>query len=175
MEIVLIIAVMKKYSFNKQNINLLTELIFDSSIEIPVSFDPKILNRNISFKIERRILEDVRRKKILFFNKTIIKGSLSSLTIYPVYNIKNNISNNVLNSDNDFIHEIIYDQDSKILIINTIRIVNAIELHVDDAFIIVLEDIMESNFGKGICFGKVGYTIDEWNKKYYDSIHINNR
>jgi len=55
---------------------------------------------------------------------------------------------------------------------NTIRIVNAIELHVDDTFIVILEDIMESNFGKGICFGKVGYTIDEWNQKYNDSIHL---
>ncbi len=163
---------MKKYSFNKQNIDLLAELIFDSSIEIPESFDPKILNKTISFKIERRVLEDVRRKKNLFFNKTIINGSLSNLIIYPVYNIKNNISQNDLNSNNDFIHEIRYDQNSKILIINTIRIVNAIELHVDDTFIVILEDIMESNFGKGICFGKVGYTIDEWNQKYNDSIHL---
>lgn len=60
-----IFIIMKKYSFNKQNIDLLAELIFDSSIEIPESFDPKILNKTISFKIERRVLEDVRSSTLL--------------------------------------------------------------------------------------------------------------
>lgn len=162
---------MKQYSFNKQNIELLNELIFDSSIEIPEACDPIIVNKRFTLNIERRVLEDVRRKKNLFFNKTILKGSLSNLVIYPVYNISYNFVNNVDNSNNDFINGIKYNFKLNKIFINTIGNLNAIELYVDDTFNILLEDIKESDFGSGICFGEVGYTIEEWNKIYNNSFH----
>ncbi len=160
---------MRQYSFSKQNIDLLNDLIFDSSIDISESYNSIILNERFTLNIERRVFEDVSRKKILFFNKTFIKGSFSNLIIYPVYNIRYNMSSNSNNLNNDFINNLTYNEIGNIININTIHNANAIELHVNDAFNIILVDISESDFGKGICFGKVGYTIKEWDIKYNNS------
>lgn len=151
-----------KYKFDISQLEILNVLTFDSSIEFS-DLQKQPVNGQIEFEIERRTFEDVKRTKFLFWNKTKYKGYASILCFIGLNKIKLQ-GIDELHKDNHFINEIRYNENDNHLELITSFGLSAI-LFIESNFKIELENIRESNFGKGSSFGRHGFTKEEW-KKY---------
>jgi len=150
-----------KYRFDILQLEILNVLIFDSSIEFS-ELQKKPVNGQIEFEIERRTFEDVKRTKFLFWNMTKFKGCASVLRFIGLNKIKLQ-GINELHQSNHFINEIRYDEDNNYLELITSFGLSVL-LYTEPNFKIELENIRESDFGKGSSFGRHGFTKEEWKK-----------
>jgi hypothetical protein len=147
------------YNFDINNLDILNHLIFDSSMspgELKVAADG-----TMEITLDRRALEDVERKKFLWWNKTKWKGRKSLLKFYGVKSINVLHTDEKVKDDNHFIDGLVYDPVMAILELIT-SFGMTVEFDITDQFYCTLTDIGESDFGNGSCLGKASFTKEEW-------------
>lgn len=148
-----------EYVFDESNIKILNKLVFDASVEYAEIVN-NLNNRPIEFELDRRTFEAVKRSKSLFGIKTYFHGKRAKLTINGIKSVK--IKNDdVRFRDNHFLTQIHYSEMNNAVIISTAFGLD-IELKINSDFQIILADLYDSDFGKGISLGKHGFTKDEW-------------
>ena len=148
--------------FNNNTIDLLNELVLDASLRFD-QFEPRNKGDNeFELSVERRVVENVKRNKILCFHRTIYTGMQSVLKFESVMKICTAPTVGKFNSENDFISGIKYDAASNIINVETIMNGSICEILVAPDFQISIQDIEESEYGRGTAYGKLGYTSDEW-------------
>ena len=150
--------------FKKTDLEILNKLVFDSSINIEEIKSIVLQDDNtIILNIERRVLEDVKRKKLFFFlEKTYFQGKSSQLKFENVKSF--NIAKEKIDPliSNDFLLEIKYNSTFSILELKTVHNNNILSMELNNDIQISLIDLKDSSFGEGSCFGKIGYTNLEW-------------
>ena len=151
-----------EYIFRTDQIEILNQLIFDASICLDDIEKLKLIDSIVGFEVERRKFESVTRRKIIFWNITYLSGKSSFLRFENVSDLVISKLINKKDSSNDFINEILIDNDGKLII----ESVNDffITMKVSEKTRIYLTDIKESKFGSGKVGGKVGFTKDEWTR-----------
>lgn len=154
---------MNKLIFNSENLKILNKLVFDSSINISRLGELKLDNNILKFYIERRVFENVKRKNFFFWKKTYFEGMLSEINIESVKGFRIAPLNLIGEPLNDFVLEFHYNEKSKNLCLRTTKYDCAISIILLDKLKIMINDIGSSEFGKGVCLGKKGFTRNEWN------------
>jgi len=149
------------YVFDISNLEILNHLIFDSSFD----FDEMIENQNREYfeiELERRALENVKRKKGLLGSKTRFGGRLSLLKISGFENMEiSGIKENF--KDNHFINGIYKNDKYEIEISSNFGL--EVKLEPQKDLKIELVDLGKSDFGQGVLLGEKGFTESEW-KEY---------
>lgn len=157
------------YKFDINSLDILNNLIFDSRMnpaELQLSNEG-----TVELNIDRRGLEEVERKKTLFWNTTIWKGKKSRLKLFGLKNMNVLLSDEKLKDEDHFIDGVIYDPIMGILEIVTSFGLSA-EFEIKDEFYCILTDLGPSDFGGGSCHGKVSFTKEEW-KEYLKEMDYN--
>ncbi|WP_258105888.1 hypothetical protein [Marinoscillum sp. MHG1-6] len=150
-----------RYRFDKKQLHLLSILTFDASLE-PVDLDTRLTNNQLELTVERRTFESVKRSKWLFWNRTSYLGKTAELRFIGVSQAQlTNINTEI--SGNDFIKDISLNETANKVELRTTS-GRTLQLTPTDNFKVELEDIRDSNFGKGTSFGKHGFTESEWNE-----------
>lgn len=153
---------MNTIHFNKDNIELLNLFIYDASIESEDINNLIISSQGtIEFQLERRCLENVKRKKFLCFTKTSVAGMSSKIVISNVDKLLMIDIPALDTANNHFLLDVKYDDALKLINFSTVTCQNLIQLKVYENFSIVISDISFSKYGKCVFFKKVGYTMDE--------------
>lgn len=149
------------YNFDLNDLQVINILLFDASVELEdlVQLD---INKPIQFKVERRSLDNVKREKVLFWNKTTFGGMFSIIRLSGIGNIKINGLDDKF-SDNHFIEKLAYNHSNKILELITVFGL-IVSFTVEQNFKGELIDIEESDFGAGQSFSSVGFSEKEWNE-----------
>ncbi|MEQ6117962.1 hypothetical protein [Reichenbachiella sp. MALMAid0571] len=147
------------YEFDISQLHILSILVFDASIE-PDELKIQPNNGQLNFSIERRTFEAVKRSKWLFWNRTKFNGKSSRLQLNGVANC------NLLNlekpiSGNDFINNFKYDGTNNLVELTT-ALGRVLRINPETSFMAKLEDLTDSDFGKGTSSGKLGFTEHEW-------------
>lgn len=161
-----------KYKFDISHLEILNVLTFDSSVEIS-DLQKQPVNGQIEFEIQRRTFEDVIRTKFLFWETTKYKGCASILRFIGLNKTKlngideghkvNHFLNEIRFNENDVCFELITSFGLSVL------------LYTEPNFTIELENIRESNFGKGSSFGRHGFTKVEWEEYLIEKNYVYNK
>ncbi len=150
------------YKFDINQLDILTVLTFDASIEFEDLLNEPI-NGQIIFEVERRTVENVKRRKLLFWDKTEYLGKCSKIQMKGVISTQFGEVDGQF-SNNHFIDSFrLNESNGEVELITSFGYV--VSFKVNDDFQIELMDIRDSEFGKGFSFGKHGFTDDEW--KHY--------
>jgi hypothetical protein len=147
------------YNFDINNLDILNHLIFASSMspgELKLADDG-----TMEITLDRRALEDVERKKFLWWNTTKWKGRKSVLKFFGVKSIKVLDTDEKADEDNHYIDGLVYDPVMGILELIT-SFGMTVEFDITDHFYCRLTDIGESDAGSGSCLGKASFTKEEW-------------
>ncbi|MCF8321950.1 MAG: hypothetical protein K9I26_02270 [Flavobacterium sp.] len=148
-----------EYIFRTDQIEILNQLIFDSSIDLNNIEKLQLIDSSVGFEVERRVFESVARKKILFWTQTYLSGKTSFLRFENVSDLVVSKLFDKKDINNDFINEITIDNCRKIIIESVYDF--RITMIASEKTRIYLTDIKESKFGRGKVGGKVGFTKDE--------------
>jgi hypothetical protein len=151
-----------EYIFRTDQIEILNQLIFDASICLDDIEKLRLIDSSLGFEVERRSFESVTRKKIIFWTLTYLSGKSSFLRFENVSDLVISKLMDKKDGSNDFISEILIDNDGKLII----ESVNdfSITIKASEKTRIYLTDIKENKFGSGKVGGKVGFTKDEWTR-----------
>ncbi len=155
---------MKTIDFKNKDIEILNKMIFDSSILLEDIENIVLQDDNtITLNIERRTFEDVERKRFfLFWERTYFQGKSSQLKFHNVRRINKTKEKKEPQMSNDFILEIKSNSERPELKIKTVHHNDILIIEFKSEIQISLVDLKDSDFGKGICVGNVGYTNREW-------------
>lgn len=164
---------MKILDFKEKDIEILNKMIFDSSIFLE---DIKNIilqvDNTIVLDLERRVLENVKRKKFFFFfERTYFQKKHSQLRFNNVRSF--NIIQEKIEQDmsNDFLLDITCNSEFPVLILKTVRHNDILSIEFNQEIQISLIDLNDSEFRQGMCFGKIGFTKEEWKVYRKDIIH----
>ncbi len=114
----------------------------------------------MTLDIERRVMENVTRTKHILGTKTHYEGMRAKLVIHGVSRAEMQRFDKKFNA-NHFIQEISYNSDNRTVTLKTSFRLELI-LEIEDNFKIELVDLSSSDFGKGVSWGKHGFTKLEW-------------
>jgi len=166
---------MKIFDFKEKEIEILNKMIFDSSIFLEDIKNIILQDDNaIVLDIERRVLENVKRKNFFFFwERTYFQMKHSQLRFNNVRSF--NIIQEKIEQDmsNDFLLEITCNSEFPVLILKTVLHNDIFSIEFNEEVQISLIDLNDSDFREGLCFGKIGYTKEEWKIYRKDIIHDN--
>ncbi|PTX18810.1 hypothetical protein C8N40_10599 [Pontibacter mucosus] len=114
----------------------------------------------ITFQIERRCFENVKRKRFLFWTSTSFGGKTSAITLSGVTKIElEGIDERF--KDNHFIQQFTYDAVNDVLALHTVFGLT-VKFTIGKDFQGELADLKDSSFGAGILLGSKGFTEEEW-------------
>ena len=155
---------MKTIDFKEKDIEILNKMIFDSSILFEDIENIALQDDNtIILNIERRTFENVKRKRFfLFWERTYFQGKSSQLKFHNVRRFNNPKEKIEPHISNDFILEITSNSERPELTIRTVHHNDILSIEFKNEMQISLIDMEESDYGKGVSIGRVGYTNKEW-------------
>jgi hypothetical protein len=167
---------MEILNFKARDIEILNKMVFDSSIFLEEIKNIVLQDDNtITLNIERRVFENVKRKKIFFFwERTYFYRKSSQLRFFNVKKIDIIIDKIESPMSNDFLLEIMCDSKPPALTLKTIHYGNILSIEFNDDIEISLIDLKNSSFEEGVCFGKIGYTNKEWKFFLKENKTLNN-
>ena len=139
---------MKILDFKEKDIEILNKMIFDSSIFLEDIKNIILESDNtIVLDIERRVLENVKRKRILFFfERTYFQIKHSKLRFNNVRSF--NITKEEIAQDisNDFLLEITCKSEFPVLILKTVLHNDILSIEFNKEIQISLIDLNDSDF-----------------------------
>jgi hypothetical protein len=145
------------YVFNKYNLEILSGLIFDASIDYE-DLASKMGNSTMEF--ERRTFENVKRKKRFWVTSAHYGGKKSKLIISGIIHSRlTNIDDRF--EDNHFVKAVYFASGTNRVVLLSGRELR-FELAIGNEFQIELKDLSASDFGKGSSLGTHGFTQNEW-------------
>ena len=149
------------YKIDVENLESINHLIFDASVQFE-DLQHLSIEAPITFEIERRCFEKVKRKKFLFWTSTSFGGKTSALTLSGVTKIElEGIDERF--KDNHFIQEFTFDAVNNVLALHTVFGLT-VKFTIAKDFRGELVDLKDSSFGAGSLLGSKGFTKEEWEK-----------
>jgi len=150
------------YRITESTLETINYLVFDASVQLD-DLKKLTIDKPVEFEIERRCLENVTRKRFLFWTTTSFGGKTSLIKLIDVSKITFEGLQEEF-SDNHFINELTYSTGSKTLELNT-SFGLSVKFTFSDELKGELIDIKDSDFGAAQLIGSKGFTEEEWNVK----------